>query len=172
MPTLSPSQSSALSPQPATRRILLVAGEASGDAHGADVVSALRDRAAQLEVFGVGGQALRAAGMRTLVDSAAIAGMGLFEASDKVGNLIRAYRQLSALLRSQPPDLLVLIDFPEFNLRIAKIAKQAGVPVFYTSAPRYGRGADGGSTPLPNGSISWPWCSPLSRTFTPPTAVA
>ena len=104
--------------------------------HGADVVSALRDRAPQLEVFGVGGQALRAAGMRTLVDSASIAGMGLFEASDKVGNLIRAYRQLSALLRSQPPDLLVLIDFPEFNLRIAKIAKQAGVPVFYYISPQ------------------------------------
>lgn len=136
MPALSPSQSPALSPQPATRRILLVAGEDSGDAHGADVVSALRDRAAQLEVFGVGGQALRAAGMRTLVDSATIAGMGLFEASDKVGNLIRAYRHLSALLRSQPPDLLVLIDFPEFNLRIAKIAKQAGVPVFYYISPQ------------------------------------
>jgi len=59
MPALSSSQSPALSPQPATRRILLVAGEDSGDAHGADVVSALRDRAPQLEVFGVGGQALR-----------------------------------------------------------------------------------------------------------------
>ena len=136
MPALSPSQPPALSPQPATRRILLVAGEDSGDAHGADVVSALRNRAPQLEVFGVGGQALRAAGMRTLVDSATIAGMGLFEARDKVGNLIRAYRRLSALLRSQPPDLLVLIDFPEFNLRVAKIAKQAGVPVFYYISPQ------------------------------------
>lgn len=136
MPTLSPTPSSAPSLQSSKRRILLVAGETSGDVHGADVVHALKDRAPHVEVFGVGGQALRAAGMRTLVDSAAIAGMGLFEASDKVSNLIRAYRQLSALLRAQPPDLLVLIDFPEFNLRLAKIAKQAGVPVFYYISPQ------------------------------------
>lgn len=136
MPALSPIQPSAFSLQHSKRRILLVAGEASGDVHGADVVNTLKDRAPHIEVFGVGGDALRAAGMRTLVDSTTIAGMGLFEASDKVSNLIRTYRQLRALLRAQPPDLLVLIDFPEFNLRLAKIAKRAGVPVFYYISPQ------------------------------------
>ena len=69
-------------------RILLVAGEASGDVHGADLASALKAQQPQLDIFGVGGPALRAAGMRTLVDSAAIAGMGLFEAADKLTALV------------------------------------------------------------------------------------
>ena len=118
------------------KRVLLVAGEASGDAHGADLVLTLKQHAPHIEVFGVGGPALRAAGMHTLVDTATIAGMGLIEARDKVGNLIRTYRQLTAILRTQPPDLLVLIDFPEFNLRLAKIAKQNGVRVFYYISPQ------------------------------------
>jgi lipid-A-disaccharide synthase len=90
----------------------------------------------QIEVFGIGGPSLRTAGMHVLVDTAAIAGMGLFEARDKFGALIRAYRRLKTILRTEPPDLLVLIDFPEFNLRLAKIAKQAGVRVFYYISPQ------------------------------------
>ena len=117
-------------------RVLLVAGEASGDAHGADLVTALKRQAPNVEVFGVGGQYLREAGMRTLVDTAAIAGMGLFEARDKLTALVRTYRQLTAILRTEPPDVLVLIDFPEFNLRLAKIAKRVGVRVFYYISPQ------------------------------------
>jgi lipid-A-disaccharide synthase len=117
-------------------RVLLVAGEASGDLHGGDLVAALKRKVPAIEVFGVGGPALRAAGMRTLVDSASIAGMGLVEARDKVGALIRAYRQLKHILQTDPPDLLILIDFPEFNFRLAKIAKRVGVPVFYYISPQ------------------------------------
>jgi lipid-A-disaccharide synthase len=117
-------------------RILLVAGEASGDAHGADLVAALKKHAPNVEVFGVGGQCLREAGMQTLVDTATIAGMGLFEARDKLRALIRTYRQLTQILRTEPPDLLLLIDFPEFNLRLAKIAKRAQVKVFYYISPQ------------------------------------
>jgi lipid-A-disaccharide synthase len=121
------------SPQP---RVLLVAGEASGDLHGGDLVAALKRQVPGIEVFGVGGPALRAAGMRTLVDSATIAGMGLVEARDKVGALIRTYRQLKHILQTRPPNLLILIDFPEFNFRLAKIAKRVGVPVFYYISPQ------------------------------------
>ena len=117
-------------------RILLVAGEASGDVHGADLASALKARHPQLDIFGVGGPALRAAGMQTLVDSASIAGMGLFEAADKLTTLLRTYRELTQILRTHPPDLLVLVDFPEFNLRLAKVAKRANVPVFYYISPQ------------------------------------
>jgi lipid-A-disaccharide synthase len=117
-------------------RILLVAGEASGDLHGADLVSALKAQQPQIEVFGVGGPALRGVGMQILVDTATIAGMGLFEAADKVRAILRTYRKLTALLRTDPPDLLVLIDFPEFNLRLAKIAKRVGVRVFYYISPQ------------------------------------
>jgi len=117
-------------------RVLLVAGEASGDIHGGDLVAALKRQIPGVEVFGVGGSALRAAGMQTLVDSATIAGMGLVEARDKVGALIRTYRQLKHILQTAPPDLLILIDFPEFNFRLAKIAKRVGVPVFYYISPQ------------------------------------
>jgi len=117
-------------------RILLVAGESSGDLHGADLVLALKAQQPQIEVFGVGGPALRGVGMQILVDTATIAGMGLFEAADKVRAILRTYRKLTALLRTDPPDLLVLIDFPEFNLRLAKIAKRVGVRVFYYISPQ------------------------------------
>jgi len=119
-----------------SQRILLVAGEASGDLHGADLVTALKQHAPQVEVYGVGGPHLRNAGMHTLVDTATLAGMGLFEARDKLWALLRTYRRLTGLLRTTPPDLLVLIDFPEFNLRLAKIAKRAGVRVFYYISPQ------------------------------------
>lgn len=119
-----------------SRRILLVAGEASGDAHGADLVRALTDTGPRLNVFGVGGPALRTAGMRILVETERIAGMALFEAADKLGAIVRTYRRLARLLRRDPPDLVVLIDFPEFNLRLAKVAKRARVPVFYFVSPQ------------------------------------
>lgn len=117
-------------------RILLVAGEASGDVHGADLVLALKTRQPQLDIFGVGGPALRAVGTRILVDSATIAGMGLFEAADKITAIVRTYRALTHILRTHPPDLLVLIDFPEFNLRLAKVAQHVNVPVFYYISPQ------------------------------------
>jgi lipid-A-disaccharide synthase len=117
-------------------RILLVAGDASCDVHGADLVTALAKQTPNIEVFGVGGQYLRAAGMNTFVDTAMVAGMGLFEARDKLRALIRTYQQLTNLLRTNPPDLLILIDFPEFNLRLAKIAKRVGVKVFYYISPQ------------------------------------
>jgi lipid-A-disaccharide synthase len=73
---------------------------------------------------------------KQFVDTSTIAGMGLFEARDKLRALIHTYRQLTNILRTQPPDLLILIDFPEFNLRLAKIAKQVGVRVFYYISPQ------------------------------------
>ena len=117
-------------------RVLLVAGEASGDLHGGDLVAALKRQISTINIFGVGGPALRSAGMDTIADSEAIAGMGLIEARDKVGALIRTYRQLKHILQTNAPDLLILIDFPEFNLRLAKVAKQAKVPVFYYISPQ------------------------------------
>ena len=118
------------------KRVLLVAGEASGDLHGADLVEALKRQAPEVEVFGIGGTHLREAGMEVLVDTANIAGMGLVELKDKLPALMRAYRLLKQILRSSPPDLLVLIDFPEFNLRLAKVAKRCGVPVLYYIGPQ------------------------------------
>jgi len=117
-------------------RILLVAGEASGDLHGADFLAALRAEVPDVDVFGIGGEHLRAAGMRTLADSGALAIVGVSEARGKLRSLFRAYRELVRSLRTDPPDLCVLIDFAEFNLRLARTAKRAGVPVLYYIAPQ------------------------------------
>lgn len=124
-----------LSPTPA-RRVLLVAGEASGDLHGADFLRSLRERVPAVEVFGLGGEHCRAAGMHTLADAGEVATVGLLEGAARLRTVVRIYRELRRRLRADPPDLCVLIDFAEFNLRLARAAKRAGVPVLYYIAPQ------------------------------------
>ena len=118
------------------RRVLMVAGEASGDMHGTDLLIALREHVPDLEVFGIGGEGLRRAGMRTVVDAGEVATVGLPVATGRLRSLLRAYRALARRLREDPPDLCVLVDFPEFNLRLARLAKRAGVPVLYYIGPQ------------------------------------
>jgi lipid-A-disaccharide synthase len=127
---------SAASPAAACRDVLLVAGEASGDMHGADLVAALRRRVPGARVRGIGGARLRAAGMETVVDAHTIATMGLVEARERLGALWRAYRLMRRLLRDERPDLLILIDFAEFNMALAGFAKRHGVPVLYYISPQ------------------------------------
>ena len=117
-------------------RVLLVAGEASGDLHGAALVRALRQRVPDVEVAGVGGPRLRAAGMRVLVDTEHVATMGFVETFGTLGRLLRTYRRLLRFLDAERPRLVVLIDYPEFNLRLARQAKRRGIPVFYFIAPQ------------------------------------
>jgi lipid-A-disaccharide synthase len=118
------------------RRVLLVAGEASGDMHGADLVRALRSLVPGVEVRGIGGAQLRAAGMETLVDATQIATMGFLEARERLGAVLRAYRQMRRVLRTDPPDLLILVDFAEFNLALAGVAHRRGIPVLYYVSPQ------------------------------------
>jgi lipid-A-disaccharide synthase len=104
--------------------------------HGADLVVALRKLIPDLEVVGLGGDRLRAAGMQTVADAADVATVGAVEAVGRLGTLVRTYRALARMLRQDPPDLAVLIDFPEFNLHLARVAKRRGVPVFYYIGPQ------------------------------------
>src|SRR5436190_10617544 len=128
---------SAVPAAPARRaRVLLVAGEASGDLHGADLLAALRARMPEVTVFGIGGERLRQAGMETVADAGDVATVGVTEVVGRLRALVRAYRRLVRALRADPPDLCVLIDFPEFNLRLARAAKRAGVPVLYYIGPQ------------------------------------
>ena len=117
-------------------RVMLVAGEASGDLHAAGLVAALRRRQPGIEVWGVGGRESRASGMNTAIDIAEIATLGLVEVGEKGRALLRTYRMLRRELTERPPQLLVLIDFPEFNLALAAVAKRRGVPVFYYVSPQ------------------------------------
>lgn len=121
---------------PGARDVLLVAGEASGDMHGADLVAALRARVPAVRVRGIGGAHLRASGMDTLIDAHTLSTMGLVEARDRLGAIWRAYRAMRRIVREEKPDLVILIDFAEFNMALAGVAARAGVPVLYYISPQ------------------------------------
>jgi lipid-A-disaccharide synthase len=116
--------------------ILIVAGEASADLHGANVVAALRRMNPAIKVRAMGGDHLRRAGAEILVDSSRLAVVGITEVLGRLGDLIRAYRNLKRVVQNGETGLLVLIDFPDFNLRLAGVAREAGVPVLYYISPQ------------------------------------
>src|SRR5258705_10182215 len=116
--------------------IMLSAGEASGDLHGGTLCRALRAVEPGVRLVGMGGGHMRAAGMEVVVDPAAHAAVGTSEALGRIPALYRAYRALGARLDAERPRALVLIDFPEFNLRLARRARRAGVPVVYFIPPQ------------------------------------
>lgn len=126
----------------ATQRplVLLVAGEASGDLRGAELVGEMRKLRPGLRVTGVGGDRLRDAGMQILVDAAELSAMGVTELFGRVGSIVRSYRRVRGAITgaggAERPDLVVLIDFPDFNLRLAKVARRAGIPVLYYVSPQ------------------------------------
>ena len=118
------------------RLIMLSAGEASGDLHGATMCRALRALDPSLRLIGMGGPRMAAAGVEILVDPTAHAAMGTSEAVSRLPGLYRAYKLLVRRLREARPTAMVLIDFPEFNLRLAKQARRAGIPVVYFIPPQ------------------------------------
>jgi lipid-A-disaccharide synthase len=119
------------------RRILIVAGEASGDLHAANLIRAAREMDSGFSFFGVTGERMRAAGCETLVPSETIAVMGLVEVVRHLPAIRRAFRAVKAtFFGPQRPDLLVLVDFPGFNMRLAKVAKKYGIPVLYYITPK------------------------------------
>jgi lipid-A-disaccharide synthase len=121
---------------PVRKEIMLVVGEASGDAHGARLVEALHRRDAALKVFGVAGEQLQRTDFEALIGVARLTGMGLVELAGNLKNLWRAYALLKRALKERRPNLLVLIDFPDFNLRLARLAKSLRIPVLYYVSPQ------------------------------------
>ena len=116
--------------------LMIVAGERSGDMLGSELARALRERLEDLQLFGCGGDAMRQAGVDTVVDAHRLAMMGITEV---MGGLPRAYRALQTLVgeaERRRPRLAVLIDFPDFNLRLAKRLKQRGFRVVYFVSPQ------------------------------------
>lgn len=118
------------------KEIMLVVGEASGDAHGAQLVQALHRRDSALKIYGVAGAELQKTRFETLFSVTKLTGMGLVELVGNLGNLWRAYALLKTALKQRQPNLLVLIDFPDFNLRLAKLAKSLQIPVLYYVSPQ------------------------------------
>ena len=117
--------------------LMLVAGEASGDLHGATLCRALRTLAPARPLLGMGGERMAAAGLERLADVTAAAVTGGTEALGPIPTLLRAWRCLRAALDGpRRPAALVIIDFPEFNIRLADVAHRAGIPVVYFIPPQ------------------------------------
>lgn len=118
------------------RRIMVVAGEASADIYGAGLIRAVHQQDDSVSFFGIGGVRMREVGCETLVDSADMAVVGLVEVLKHFDVIAAAFLKLKKILLHTPPDLLILIDYPGFNLRLAKVAKKAGVKVLYYISPQ------------------------------------
>jgi lipid-A-disaccharide synthase len=118
------------------KSVLIVAGEASSDAHGAGLVRALRARGVAARFYGVGGPALEAAGVELVARYDQLAVVGLFEALAVLPRALRLMNELKRSIRRNPPDLFLPVDSPEINLRLARTAAECGVPVVYFVAPQ------------------------------------
>ncbi|MBA3002958.1 MAG: lipid-A-disaccharide synthase [Desulfurivibrio sp.] len=123
-------------PDISSPRIMIVAGEASGDMHGARLIAALKEQAPEAQVCGIGGPELTRQGVEILYDSSQLAVVGIVEVISHLSFIREALRILENRLKEQQPDLLILIDYPDFNLIMAKKAKRLGIPVFYYISPQ------------------------------------
>jgi lipid-A-disaccharide synthase len=117
-------------------KILVSAGEASGDLYASLVVGELARLLPGADFFGCTGPCLRAAGVRTVVDSASLAVVGLIEVVGHIPRIYREYRKLLSAAAEQRPDLAILTDSPDFHLRVARKLYAAGIPVVYLVAPQ------------------------------------
>lgn len=117
-------------------RIMIIAGEASGDQHSARLVEAVHAIDPSVEFFGIGGECMRRAGVDIRVDSAEMAVVGLVEIWAHRKVIFGALDNMREILKTAPPDLLFLTDYPEFNLRLAKTAKQLGIKVLFYISPQ------------------------------------
>ena len=117
-------------------RILVSAGEASGDLYASWVVEEFRRLYPRADFFGCTGPRLRASGVRTVVDAASLAVVGLLEVVRHVPRIWGEYHKLLAAARVEKPDLAILTDAPDFHLRVARRLAAQGVPVIYLVAPQ------------------------------------
>ncbi|HEY2495679.1 MAG TPA: lipid-A-disaccharide synthase [Candidatus Angelobacter sp.] len=115
---------------------LLSAGEASGDTYGAQLIDALRQFASNASFFGMGGEKMHTAGAELLVHANEVAVMGLVEVVKHLPDIRRRFKHLVAEAARRKPEAAVLIDFPDFNLRLARELHKLGIPVFYFVSPQ------------------------------------
>jgi len=118
------------------KKIMIIAGEASGDMHGARLVRAIKKRSLDAFVFGVGAHAMQDEGARIIVDSRQLSVVGLTEVISKLRTIYQAMGSVKKALKRLRPDLLVLIDFPDFNFRVAAAARKLKIPVLYYISPQ------------------------------------
>lgn len=117
-------------------RIMVVAGEASGDLHASRLIRAMQAKHSGLDFYGIGGPLMKAARTTILFDSSRLSVVGITEVLFKLADIAEGMKTAKAFLRSHKPDLLILVDFPDFNIRLAKAAKDINIPVLYYISPQ------------------------------------
>lgn len=117
-------------------RVMLSCGEASGDLYAGALIEALRARAPEVDVFGLGGDRFKAAGGRLVGDYHGLAVTGLVEAVRVLPESYAMYRRLVDAAKTQRPDVLVLVDYPDFNFRLMAAVKRLGIPIVYYVSPQ------------------------------------
>ena len=120
----------------ASKHVLIVAGEASGDLHGANLVKAMKEQDRDILFQGIGGDKMVIAGVDIIEHSSQMAVVGLTEVFSRSNTILKAYFKLRSILKNDRPDLLILIDYPGFNISLAGAAKKFGVPVLYYISPQ------------------------------------
>jgi len=118
------------------KKVVIVAGEPSGDLYGAKLVEAMASLSPKVECYGIGGSEMEKTGVHLLFSSAELAVVGVTEVLAKVGHIWRAWRQMKRFIKDHKPHLAVLIDYPGFNLRLAKVFHDNAVPVLYYVSPQ------------------------------------
>ncbi len=118
------------------KKVLIIAGEASGDLHASALVREVCRFNPDMSFVGMGGEALERQGVSIVVSYEELAVVGLTEVLPKMGKIFKAWKKLGALLEQGEIQAVILVDFPDFNLRIARKAHRLGIPVFYYISPQ------------------------------------
>lgn len=118
------------------KTVMIIAGEASGDMHGATLVREMLKCNPALKFYGIGGNKLRREGVELLADAADMAVVGLTEVIFKLGGILKIMTLMKKSMDERRPDLVILIDYPDFNLPLAKAAHKRGIKVFYYISPQ------------------------------------
>ena len=118
------------------KRVLIVAGEASGDLHASNLIQSIREREPTVEFYGMGGERMRKAGARLTHDLRDVSVIGLVEVLGRLPAILRVLGELGKSLKTEQPDLAILVDFPDFNLRLAEKIKRAGIPLLWYISPQ------------------------------------
>lgn len=114
---------------------MIITGEASGDLYGAHLVNVLKNSLKKIDIIGVGGERMKKAGADIKFNISNLATIGLVEALGKIPSFFKVYYQIKTYIEKNKPDILVLIDFPELNMKLMKVGKKLNVPVLYYFPP-------------------------------------
>lgn len=118
------------------KKVMIMSGEASGDLHGANLAREIRKQDPSIALYGVGSKQMRDAGIRMLADASEISVVGITAVLTHIGAIYRVFTKLKRFLKDERPDILVLIDFPDFNIMLGKAARKLGIPVLYYISPQ------------------------------------